>query len=143
MLLLLKVVIPMRTLRPYSLRLELAIVQQQLHLLHALMWVHSHRRVRAPAAAQPRWNEQALPIKRLCMFYPSGNMFGSVPVYVTQGFHTVNRAWLPCSPVSIVSRNRSGVVKPRCGLNGLRFSAAISAHRQWVVVSIYGLSSHM
>jgi hypothetical protein len=33
--------------------------------------------------------------------------------YVTQGFHTVNRACLTCSPVSIVSRNRSEVAKPR------------------------------
>jgi hypothetical protein len=52
-------------------------------------------------------------------------------------------ACLPCSPVSIVSRNRSGAAKPQWGLNGLCFSIAISAHRRWVVVSIYGLSSTM
>jgi hypothetical protein len=69
---------------------EVAAVQQQLHLLRALMRVHSHMRVRAPATAQPRRNEQALPVKRLYKFYPSGDMSGSVPVYVTQGFHTVN-----------------------------------------------------
>jgi hypothetical protein len=68
---------------------------------------------------------------------------GSVPVYVAQGFHTVNRECLPCSPVSIVSRNRSGAAKPQCGQSGLRFSAAISARRRWVVVSVYGLSSPM
>jgi hypothetical protein len=119
------------------------VVQQQLHLLRAPMWVHSHRRVRAPTTAQPRRNEQALTVESLCKFYPSGDMSGSVPVYVTQGFHTVNRACLPCSPVSIVSRNRSRSAKPRLGLNGLRFSAALSARRQWVVVSIYDISSHM
>jgi hypothetical protein len=73
----------------------------------------SHRRVRAPAAAQPRRNEQALPVERLGKFYPSGDMSGFVPVYVTQGFRTVDRACLPCSPVSIVSRNRSGAAKPQ------------------------------
>jgi hypothetical protein len=90
-----------------------AAVQQRLHLLHAPMRVHSHRRVRAPAAAQPRWNEKALPVERLCKFYPSGDMSGSVPVYVVQCFHTFNRACLPCSLVSIVSRNMSGAAKPR------------------------------
>jgi hypothetical protein len=78
------------TWRLHSLRLEVAAVQQQLHLLRAPMWVHSHRRVRALAAAQSRRNEQALPVERLCKFYPSGDMSGSIPVYVTQGFHTVN-----------------------------------------------------
>jgi hypothetical protein len=52
-LLLLYVVVPAMTLQPHSLRLEVAAVQQQLHLLHALMRVHSYRRVRAPVAAQP------------------------------------------------------------------------------------------
>jgi hypothetical protein len=56
----------------------------------APMRVHSHRRVRAPAVAQPQQNEQALSVERLCKFYPSGDMSGSVPVYVIQGFHTVN-----------------------------------------------------
>jgi hypothetical protein len=108
MLLLLQVIIPVATLWLYSLRLEVAVVQQQLHLLCAPMRVDSNRRVRVPAAAQPRWNEQALPVERLGKFYPSGDMSGSVPIYVTQGFHTVNRTCLPCSPVSLVSRNRSG-----------------------------------
>jgi hypothetical protein len=112
-LLLLQIIIPVRTLQPHSLRLKVATVQQQLDLLRAPMRVHFHRRVRALAAAQPRWNEQALLVKRLCMFYSSGDMFGSVLVYVTQGFHTVNWACLPCSLISIVSRNRSGAVKPR------------------------------
>jgi hypothetical protein len=89
-LLLLRVVVPVMTWRLHSLRLEVAAVQQQLHLLRALMRVHSHRRVRAPAAAQPQRNEQALSVKRLCKFYPSGDMSGSVPVYVTQDSHTVN-----------------------------------------------------
>jgi hypothetical protein len=52
-LLLLYVVIPVMTLQPHSLRLEVAAVQQQLHILRAPMRVHSHRRVRAPVAAQP------------------------------------------------------------------------------------------
>jgi hypothetical protein len=65
MLLLLHVVIPVRTWQPYNLRLEVATVQQQLHLLRAPMWVHSHRRVRAPTAAQPQRNEQALPVEHL------------------------------------------------------------------------------
>jgi hypothetical protein len=53
MLLLLQVVVPAMMLRLYSLRLEVAAVQQQLHLLRAPMWVHSHMRVHAPTAAQP------------------------------------------------------------------------------------------
>jgi hypothetical protein len=134
---------PAGTWRPHSMRLEMAVVKQQLHLLCAPMRVHSHRRVRAPAAAQPRQNEQALPVKRLCKFYPSGDMSGSVSVCVTQSFHTVNRACLSCSLVSIVSRNSSGAAKPRRGLNGLCFSAVVPAHRRWVIVSIYGISSPM
>jgi hypothetical protein len=102
-LLLLYVVISVMMLRPHSLRLEVTAVQQQFHLLRALMRVHFHRRVRAPVAAQPRQNKQALPVERLCKFYPSGDMSGSVPVYIIQGFHTVNRACLPCPPVSLVS----------------------------------------
>jgi hypothetical protein len=89
-----------------------AAAQQQLHLLCAPMRVHSHRRVRAPTTAQPRWNEQALPVERLDKFYPLDDMSESVPVYVTQGFHTINRSCLPCSLVSIVSRNRSRAAKP-------------------------------
>jgi hypothetical protein len=105
------------------------------------MWVHSHRRVRASAATQPRQNEQALSVERICKFYPSGDMSRSIPVYIAQGFHTFNRVCLPRSPVSIVSRNRTGAAKPRWRLNGLRSSAATSAHRRWVVASIYGISS--
>jgi hypothetical protein len=97
----------------HSLRLEVAAVQLELHLLRATMRVHSHRRVHAPVAAQPRQNEQALPVERLCKFYPSGDMSGSVLIYVAQGFHTFNQAFLPCSPVSIVSRNRPGAAKSR------------------------------
>jgi hypothetical protein len=78
------------TWRLHNLRLEVAAVQQQLHLLRAPIRVHSHRRVRAPVAAQPQQNEQALSVERLCKFYPLGDMSGSVPVYDTQGFHTVN-----------------------------------------------------
>jgi hypothetical protein len=111
--LLLRVIVPAMVWRLHSLRLDVAVVQQQLHLLRAPMRVHSHKRIRAPAAAQPRRNEQALPVECLGKFYPSGDMSGSVPVYVTQVFHTVNRACLSCSPVSIVSRNRSGAAKPR------------------------------
>jgi hypothetical protein len=107
------------------------------------MRVHSHRRVRALAAAQPRRNEQPLSVEHLGKFYPSGDMSRSVPVYVTQCFHTVNRACLLCSPVSIVSRNRSGAGKPRWGLNELCSSATISARRRWVVASICGISSPM
>jgi hypothetical protein len=107
------------------------------------MRVHSHRRVYASAAAQSRRNEQALPVEHLCKFYPSSDMSESVSVYVTQGFHTVNRTCLPYSPVSIVSRNRSGVAKSRWGLNELCSLAAISARRRWVIASIYDLSSPM
>jgi hypothetical protein len=64
----------------HSLRLEVAAVQQQLHLLRAPMRVHSHIRARALAAAQPRQNEQALSVERLCKFYHLGDMSGSVPV---------------------------------------------------------------
>jgi uncharacterized protein YggT (Ycf19 family) len=53
MLLLLHVVVPVRTLWPHSLTLEVAAVQQQLHLLRAAMRVHFHRHVRTPTAAQP------------------------------------------------------------------------------------------
>jgi hypothetical protein len=41
-LLLLHIVVPMMMLWPHSLRLKVAVVQQQLHLLCAPMWVHSH-----------------------------------------------------------------------------------------------------
>jgi hypothetical protein len=92
MLLLLQVIVPVITLRLHSLRLEVAAVQQQLHLLRAPMWVHSHRRVHAPTATQLRRNIQALSVERLGKFYPSGDMSKSVLVYVTQSFHTVNRA---------------------------------------------------
>jgi hypothetical protein len=126
-------------LRPHNLRLEVAAIQQQFHLLCAPMWVHSHRRVHAPAAAQPWWNEQALPVECLCKVYPAG----SVPVYIAQGFHTVNGVCLSCSPVSIMFKNRSIAAKPRWGLNGLRFSAAILARRWWIVVSISNISSPM
>jgi hypothetical protein len=95
------------------------------------------------SAAQPWQNKQALPVERLGKFCPSGDMSGSVPVYVNQDFHTVDRAYLPCSPVSIVSRNRFEAVKPRWGLNGLRSLAAILAYWWWVIVSSYGLSSPM
>jgi hypothetical protein len=142
-LLLLHIVVPMITLWPHSLRLKVAVVQQQLHLLCAPMWVHSHSWVRAPAAAQPWRNEQALPVERLCKFYRLDDMSESVPIYITQGFYTVNQTCLPCSLFSLVSRNRSGTAKPRWVLNGLRFSAAISARRWWVIVSIYVLSSPM
>jgi hypothetical protein len=107
------------------------------------MRVHPHRWVRAPTAAQPQRNVQALPVEHLCKFCHSGDMYGSVPIYVTQDFHTVNRACLHYSLVSIVFRNRSGAAKPRWGLNGLRFSATISTHRRWFVISIYDTSSPM
>jgi hypothetical protein len=42
-LLLLQVVVTTMMLRPHSLRLEVAAVQQQLHLLRAPIRVHSHR----------------------------------------------------------------------------------------------------
>jgi hypothetical protein len=74
----------------YSLSLEVAAVQQQLHLLISPMWVHSHRRVHAPAAPQSRQNEQALPVERIGKFYLLGDMSGSVSVYVTQDFYIVN-----------------------------------------------------
>jgi hypothetical protein len=85
MLLLLQVVVPVMTWRLHSLRLEVAAVQQQqqLHLLLSPMWEHSRRRVHALAAAQPRQNEQALPIEHLYKFFPSGDMSESVSVYVT------------------------------------------------------------
>jgi hypothetical protein len=53
MLLLLQVIVPAMTLRLHSLRLEVATVRQQLHFHHAPIRVHSHTRVRTPAAAQP------------------------------------------------------------------------------------------
>jgi hypothetical protein len=89
-LILLLVVVHAMMWRLHSLRLKVTTVQQQLHILRSPMWVHSHRRVRAPAAVQPRQNEQALTVERLYKFYPSSDMSESVPLYVTQGFHTVN-----------------------------------------------------
>jgi hypothetical protein len=71
------------TLWLHSLRLEVAAVQQQLYLLRTPMRVHSHKRVRAPVAAQSQQNEQALSVERLCKFYPSGDLSTSIPVYVT------------------------------------------------------------
>jgi hypothetical protein len=62
-------------LQPHTLRLEVAVVQQQFHLLHTFpLRVHSRMRLHALACAQPRRNEQALPAERLCKFYPSDNM---------------------------------------------------------------------
>jgi hypothetical protein len=43
MLLLLEVIVAVMTWLLHSLRLEVAAIQQQLHLLLAPMWVHSHR----------------------------------------------------------------------------------------------------
>jgi hypothetical protein len=77
------------------------------------MWVQSHMRVRAPAAAQSRWNIQALPVDRLYKFWSLGDMSVSGHVYVTQDFHTVNQSCLICSPVSIMIRNRFEVAKLR------------------------------
>ena len=74
---LLQVVIPMMTVRPHILRLEVAAVQQQFHLLRASpLWVHSHRRLRAPARAQLPQSEQALLAEHIYKFYPLGDMFG-------------------------------------------------------------------
>jgi hypothetical protein len=65
------------TLQPHSLRLEVAAVQQQFHLLRASpLWVCSDKRLRAPTRAQLQWNEQALLVEHLCKFYPSCDMFG-------------------------------------------------------------------
>jgi hypothetical protein len=66
-----------------------------------------------------------------------------VPVYVTLDFHTVNGECLPCSSISIVSKNRSGAAKSRWCQSGLCFSVAISARWWWVVVSMYDISSPM
>jgi hypothetical protein len=64
-------------LRHYSLRLKVATVQQQFHLLHtSLLRAHSLKRLCAPACGQQRWNEQALPAEQLCKFYYLGDMFG-------------------------------------------------------------------
>jgi hypothetical protein len=52
-LLLLRVIVPAMMGRLPSLRLEVADVQQQLHLLRAPMRVHSHMQFCAPGAAQP------------------------------------------------------------------------------------------
>jgi hypothetical protein len=77
----------------HSLRLEVAVVRQQLQLLRTPMRVHSHRRVRAPAAAQLRRNEQALSVQRLCKFYPLGNMSRSVPYMLSKVFiHSIGYA---------------------------------------------------
>jgi hypothetical protein len=67
MLLLLQVVAPVMTLRLHSPRLEVAIVQQKLHLLCGF----------TPTGKFLGYFEH------LCKFYPSGDIFGSVPVYVT------------------------------------------------------------
>jgi hypothetical protein len=75
--LLLHIVIPVMTLRPHSLRLNVAVVQQQFYILHASpLRVHSRRRLRALTRAQPRRNEHALPAEHLYKFYHSGDMFG-------------------------------------------------------------------
>jgi hypothetical protein len=57
-LLLLQSIIPAMTWQLHNLMLEVVAIQQQLHLLLAPMRVHSHRRVHAPAAVQPRRNEK-------------------------------------------------------------------------------------
>jgi hypothetical protein len=65
------------TLQPHSLRLEVAAVQQQFHLLRTFpLRVRSRRWLRALAHAQPRRNEQPLLAKNFCKFYPFGDMFG-------------------------------------------------------------------
>jgi hypothetical protein len=64
-------------LRPHSLRLEVATVQQQFQLLRASpLRVYSCRWLRTPARAQPRWSEQVLLAEHICKFYPSGGMLG-------------------------------------------------------------------
>jgi hypothetical protein len=52
-LLLLRVIIPVMMWWLHKLRLEVAVVQQQFHLLRAPMRVHSHRCVCAPTTAHP------------------------------------------------------------------------------------------
>jgi hypothetical protein len=44
---------------------------------------------------------------------------------------------------NIVSRNSFRTAKPQWGPNGLHISAAILAHRRWIIVSMYDLSSTM
>jgi hypothetical protein len=74
---LLQVVIPVMTLRPHNLRLEVVALQLQFHLLRASpLRVYSRRRLCALARVQSRQNEQALPAEHLYKFYPLGNMFG-------------------------------------------------------------------
>jgi hypothetical protein len=75
--LLLQGVIPVMTLWPHSLRLEVTAVQQQFYLLRASpLQVHSRSQLCAPTRAQPQWNKQAISAEHLYKFYLSGDMFG-------------------------------------------------------------------
>jgi hypothetical protein len=59
-------------------------------------------------------------------------------------YHMYSR--LGCSPYywhGIVSRSKLRAAKPRRGMNGLCSSAVILARRQWIVASMYDLSSPM
>jgi hypothetical protein len=75
-----------------------AAVQEQLYLLRAPMRVHSHKRVHALAAAQPRRNEQALPVERLDKFCPSGDMSAKCQ----SGFMTLPPVPLQGQPVVVL-----------------------------------------
>jgi hypothetical protein len=111
---LLQVIIPVMTLRPHSLRLKVAIVQQEFHFLRASpLWVHSRRRLHAPTHAQPRQNKQALQADHLYKCYPLGGMFGIhfciLPRASVQSIGLASHV----SGLSKVSKNRSGAAKPR------------------------------
>jgi hypothetical protein len=129
----------MMTLQLHSLMLEVAAVQQQLHLLcgfnptsESVLWQLLNR------GGMNNLFQLSVSVSftlRVICLHPFPYMLSKVSIQsIRHASHVLRLA---------VSRNRSGAAKPRLGLNGLCFSAAVSAHLRWVIVSIYGLSSPM
>jgi hypothetical protein len=102
---LLQIAIPTMMLRPNSLRLEVAAVQQQFQLLtddFVLRRVLNHDGINKLFQLSI---SVSFTIQTICL--------GHVPVYLAQGFCTVNRHVSHVLRSSIVYRNRSGAAKPR------------------------------
>jgi hypothetical protein len=124
MLLVLQVVILVMTLRLHSLMLEVAAVQQQLHLLcvfnptgESVLWQLLNR------GGMNNLSQLSVSVSftlQVICLHPFPYMLPKVSIQlIGHASHVLQFA---------VSRNRSGAAKPRLGLNGLRFLAAVSAH---------------
>jgi hypothetical protein len=102
----------MMTLQPHSLRLEVAVVQQQFNLFCASSCGFT---LASDFVLRHVVNRNGVnKLSQLSIFISftiQATCLGFVLVYVTQGFCTVNQTCLSYSLVSIVSRNRYGATK--------------------------------